>query len=447
MEISARITSLFLFILAIIVRETIDSAFNQYSFELNITEFTFLLIFIFVCLLNFVKKFLNRIVLISWYIYYLCGVVFLNASALNDSKLNIDNSSPDQFYFLSLIALTIGILFHENFSQNVNHVSIPKKEEIPTIITVIFFTYPVALIYSIYTNLGFIPLIAGKDFTTEMYTSDYGVIYNYKFLIGFSILLCLYFYLASKKYVYIILYIAFSFISLLDGRRVIVMITIMSTLVMYTLYKSRYGKINYKVLLILPVVLILIYSSATVFRGAAGADISSIDLLLKNFPIGVEYTDYAYSFETYEPGNIKGYSFIKSAVGSFTNSSVLSLLGFDKNELVQSGSAYIWMREYGIEFGIRTGIISELYFDYGYFTILIMFLMGLFFSYVNKNIMTATNTLNFLLLCLVFSYNVLSIVGQIDVYFGAMLMLIYLKILFYIINKISQKKPKNIITA
>jgi hypothetical protein len=164
-----------------------------------------------------------------------------------------------------------------------------------------------------------------------------------------------------------------------------------------------------------------------------------ITYYLEKIPFGVEFRDYIFSYTHYKPGQIPGYNFEISSIGAFMNSSLLKVFGYSKIELVQMGSAFSWMRLDNSEFGIRTGVVCELYFAYGYWGLSGMVVVGFLASKVTNAIANPKSYFSLIQNCILYSLIIMLIVGQSDVFFGCLSMMFYTWILFKLLT--SFQKP------
>ncbi|MFD2570786.1 O-antigen polymerase [Spirosoma soli] len=425
--------TIFFISISLLVNFVVSVYFGNYRFVHYINWSTLTLILIFLIVTSSVKYSANKVILYFWFIFYLCGILFLNSVSVIDSKLNIDNEDADNFYILCLISLSIGFKVSELIFINRKYiVSLNSYITLNPICNIILFLFPFAFFVSTLLSLGFVPILLGKSIISDMYNYNYGPLYGYKFLIIISILGLIFYSLNRKyKYKYVILIIIFAFISLIDGKRAVLLAASISGIYMYYICTVKHSnKINWKAIISLSALMIIMYTGLSSLRSGENNSVD-ITTIIEKFPIGVEYTDYVYSFKTYDPGSIKNYDFLKSAFGAFMNSTILEAFGYDKQEMIMSGSAYTWMKLYGIDMGIRTGIISELYFQYGYGTFIIIFFMAFYFDYINRKIFQVTDLMTFLLILSLFGFNVLLIVGQATVYTGTLTLILY----FYVFNK------------
>jgi hypothetical protein len=153
---------------------------------------------------------------------------------------------------------------------------------------------------------------------------------------------------------------------------------------------------------------------------------------LDNLPIGVEFADYVYSYNNIKEHEILKYDFILSSLGSFFNSSFLSFLGFDKSDLINSGSDTVWMNLYGISQGVRTGIVNELFFAFGKGSIVFFYIGGILLNRLNLKMLLNDDLFLLMFYCSIYVLIFFLIVGQATVFFGTLTTLIY----FFVFNQI-----------
>ena len=419
---------------ALLINSIIDFAFGAYHNNLDIHRPTFILIMIFLILASAVKQVLNRVMVYFWYFFYLAGLLFVNNAAVSDPKFgHLTNLGADNFFFLNLIALTCGFLVSERVWRKRNKtISIEKQARLSYPIFFLLLLYPFVFFVIIYTTLGFIPILSGESIVDDMYNLNYGGIYGFKFYVIISILVAIFYSFKGKRLLYILLAVVFALISLLDGKRAVLLVAVVAGLVLYYLHSVKFSRVRTGLIVLALTGAVVAYAGLAILRTGRDNELNSMTSVINKFPVGVEYADYVYSFEKFTPGSIQGYDFLKSSFGSFMNSAVLTFMGLDKEEMVASGSAYSWMREYNSDLGIRTGIVCELYFDYGYFTLLIVFLLAFWCDYINRMIFATKDLMSFLLLLSVYGFHVLLIVGQATVYFGSLTLIVYL----YFANKL-----------
>ena len=152
--------------------------------------------------------------------------------------------------------------------------------------------------------------------------------------------------------------------------------------------------------------------------------------------MGAEFKDFAWTVTHYEPFTIPNYSWVQSSLGSFFNGFLLSLVDINKNELVHMDSARAWMDIYGIELGIRTGIISELWFEFSYFGMLLMFVFGCALSKLTSKIYIEKELFKFILFSILYAYLLLAIMGQSSLFFGVSITVVYLYFAWKLSNKL-----------
>ncbi|MDP9080672.1 MAG: oligosaccharide repeat unit polymerase [Bacteroidota bacterium] len=429
---------------ALLVNVIATTFFTYYSFNFIVNLSTFFLIGCFLILLTLVRSTLNRVLLQCWYYFYLCGILFLNSVSLTDDKLNITNENADNFYFFCLIALTCGIIASERiYRKRYIVLQLPPDTKLNGFFSILALIFPLLFLISTYLKVGYIMILSGDSIIDEMYTTDYGLLYSYKFFIIISVLVAVYYGLTKKNRIfYFSCAVSSLLISLIDGKRAIMLTAIIASLVFYYIYASKYSKINLKVILLFLFLTGGAYAGLATLRSGKSNELISVQSIIQKFPFGVEYTDYTYSFEKFKVGKMKNYDFLQSSFGAFMNGTILDLIGLDKGELVNKGSAKVWMDTYGINLGVRTGIVSELYFDYGYWTVLIFFFIGFYVDLLTRKIYASKDVFIVILLLSLYAFNALLIVGQATVFFGSLTLIIYLYIFYRLLELLKRRAVK-----
>ena len=374
-----------------------------------------------------------RLILIFWYVNYIFGMIFLNNKIVIDPKYNVYNSEAEVFYFLCLISTSLGIYFYRpaiNLSKlNYNG----PIENIPIVTYYLFLVYPFVFLVETYFNLGFLPILLSGSINEDMYDYKFGYLSGYKALFFYSIIMLFFEIFVSKKLVIInlILIIVFFAISLIDGRRTVLLFTLMG--VLFFLFKYVKNNLVNIFSILVPLIASIVYVSLIFFRSGTLSEFNFSDLI-SNFPLGVEFSDYVYSFNNIKIIELNNFSLIKASIGSFFNSSFLSLLGYSKSELISHGSEYVWMDIFNSNLGIRTGIVSELYFSFGYSSVFIFFVIGMMFKKVCKHLLESKNL--FISISYIYILTLISflIVGQISVFWGFIIVIIYISVLNFFIK-------------
>lgn len=355
---------------------------------------------------------------------------------MRTSIWNLKLHEASILYHLSLLVFICGLLFFEKF-YNQQYYSIPSEISFKRVSKGPFFililVFPILLVLDVYINIGFFPILTGQSFVDKMYEYNFGALYNFKFICVYTF--CLIFLVFGKRKLFSSIYILFLLFAVsIDGKRFILLLSIISIIpiIIYKKNSGEDGKINFAPIIVGSVAVGVAYILISILR--TGGDIqASLYSLVEHIPFGVEFKDYVHSINTYEVGKIPNYNFELSSLGSFFNSRVLEIFGYDKTELYQLGSQHAWMELYNEKFGIRLGIIAELYFAYGYLVLPAMFILSFFVNKVNQRLINPKTYFNLIQNSILFGLFFLLINGQATVFFGILTLMIYFWFLYRIL--------------
>src|SRR5207249_3725752 len=99
---------------------------------------------------------------------------------------------------------------------------------------------------------------------------------------------------------------------------------------------------------------------------------------------------------------------------------------------------YVWQTLFGSNYGIRTGIVSELYFAYGWMSLGIVFPFGILSGWVSKKLKAAPRRTSAMFLSSVFGILLLSVVGQTTLTTGALSIVLYVYVLSFIFRPVAR---------
>ncbi len=400
--------------------------------------------FVFGCLIIFflitkLKNLFNKLISILWLVFYFLGILNINSIKLKTNIWNLNSYNASFLYLSCLLIFILSLLFFEKIKLK----KIKFKDKLYFLLespfTYILLIFPFLLLAGIYANVGFFPILSGQSFVNEMYEYNYGFIYAFKFFSVYSF--CLAFFLfKKKKWIFISsLYMLFLlFVVSIDGKRYILLLSLLTLIPISMMLGNENSKIvfNRKKINNTPIILsfssvALVYILINVLR--TGGEIKeSINLLIENIPFGVEYKDYVNCFNTYHSQSIRNYNFELSAFGSFMNSSLLGLFDMDKNKLYDMGSHHALMNLYNENFGIRIGIVGELYFAYGLFVLPLMVIIAFFTNRISQRILNPKSYFNLIQNSILFGLLVLLINGQATVFFGTLTLMIYAYFIYFV---------------
>jgi len=414
------------------------------SFELSL----------FICFVYFLadrlKNNFNQIIAKGWIIFFVMGLMNINSITRRTGVWNLKIEDATFFYFYCVGVFIIALLIFERLviiKTNENEFQDDFANVTKTSFSYFMYVFPFLLLITIYLSIGFLPLLSGADVTDDMYGYNYGPLYGFKFVCVYGFLIALLatlFFKLGSKILNIVYLVVLIFIISVDGKRFVLLTCIMAAIPVYLWAMQAKGKKVSNVPIAISMIAVFIaYILVNILR--TGSDISqSITHIAENLPFGVEYKDYVHSFNTYEPGKIHGYNFELSSLGALTNSAFLEILGFNKDQLVKSGSAYVWSNLYDSNMGIRIGIIPELYFAYSYFVIPLMAVIAYFTNIVTQRLRSPKSVFNLVQNAILFSLIFFLINGQATVFFGCLPVMLYVYLVFKLIGRIKKTQGNDI---
>lgn len=355
---------------------------------------------------------------------------------MNTQIWRLDLFDASLLYHFCLIVFNISLLFFEKIKNRKVKFIDDSKVILSSPFTYVAIFYPILFLISLYLSVGCLPILTAQNFVDQMYEYNYGPLYGYKFLIAYSFCLIFIKYKKASNKLLISSYILFLiFVVSVDGKRFMLLLSLLSIvpILMSVINKkvktSEVSKFNKTPLIIAFSSIAVSYILINILR-TGGDVIQSLNLMVEKIPFGVEYKDYVHSFNTYRPETIRNYSFLWSSIGSFLNSSVLELFDLNKTQLYNLGSQNAWKSMYNEDFGIRIGIIAELYFAYGLFVLPAMTIIAFFVNRISNRLLNPRSYFNLIQNSILFGLFFLLINGQATVFFGCLTMLIYVYILY-----------------
>lgn len=399
---------------------------NQMSFDIAP-----LMLWIFVSILSIqIKRRLNIIYILVMYSFYLVGNLNNVASFYRyGSHYSTDLQTTNLIYTTFGLALVIGLLIGEKIlptRQTISHAEL-RKEGWNSVFLIGCFLFPFIWFADEIYTLRRIPILTGESILDEMYTTNYGRLYGYGVLLAVSALLmwskqlvvksnaariCMAFLLTSS-----------AFIMVFDGRRVFALV-FMCAILAFEIVRDT-GKGMWRRVSVLVIALIGLYLLVLYFRQGGMFGHSSSPALTFS-QVGVEYRDFAFLVTRINPGDLLGYNWFGSAIGGFANWFILGIFGFDKNALVFGGSAYQIALEFRSAFGIRIGLLPEIWLEYDLFGAAIVTLIGVFFAWITRLVEESKTEIGRIFTCVMYGVAILSFVGQTSAITGYMSLLFYL---------------------
>ncbi len=411
-----------------------------YGREVNISIFLIAILIGCFYLLSAIHNIYSRIIGYFWLWWMLLGIANAAVWSILFANLDLKLETACLIYTSLLMCFLLGIFVFDKKTITPPLDLTVKPNSIWSIIILVF---PLIMMIESYLVLGYIPILSGGSIIDSMYSANYGKLYSYKSVMVFSIILSVYYstYFDGKdKFIAVffsILTLVFLMISLFDGKRVIFLCSALSIFIyLHKLYGLDY--IKKRSIFFISCIFLCYTGIANLRSGDISTSMKSVEILL--YSTGAEFRDFIWTVTYYEPGTIPGYSWVSSSLGAFINGNILSIFGFDKNALVAMDSARSWMNLFDIDLGIRTGMFSELWFEFGVYAILPVFILGLFTSKICGDICRATTIETLIFKLFVFGCVFLAVMGQSTLFFGMLITCIYIFILYSFIDFLTPKK-------
>jgi hypothetical protein len=381
--------------------------------------------------LDFISCPYSKLIGYVWLVWYFVGVANTLSSQIVLRSFYYDQSliSASVIYCLGVLSILIGLIistkiFRTNESINLNF-------DLIFIEKIVFLFFPILWAISIYYTIGYFPLFSGENISNDIYNINYGPLYAYGSLIILSITYVWSEFLQSKKYkkrlLLLCIMILFIIISMVDGKRGFAMVSFAS---MFAISLKVVGwKKTFSKLPIYLITLISLYTGVLFIR--TGWEVGSATGVYERLTyIGVEFRDFVYTVNSFEPGEIKNYSWFYSTMASLINGNLLSIFGFDKSTLVLLDSAHawgdIWNGMFYTEVGIRTGLVSELWFAYGVFYAPILICYGVLSGYFIYKIKSTSSFRTIIYISSIYGVFLLSLISQSTFTFGLLPVFFYL---------------------
>lgn len=399
---------------------------NQMSFDIAP-----LMLWIFVGILSIqIKRRLNMIYILVMYSIYLVGNLNNAASFYrHGAHYSTDLQTTNLIYTAFGLALVIGLLIGEYIlptRQTISHTEL-RKEGWNTVFLVGCFLFPLIWFADELYTLRRIPILTGESILDEMYSTNYGRLYGYGVLLAVSALLMWSKQLTAKsnaaRMSLAFLLASSTFIMVFDGRRVFALVFLCALLAFEVTRDT--GKGMWRRVSVLVVTLIGLYLLVLYFRQGGMFGHSSSPALTFS-QVGVEYRDFAFLVTRLNPGDLIGYHWFGSAIGGFSNWFILGIFGIEKNALVFGGSAYQIALEFRSAFGIRIGLVPEIWLEYGLYGTTIVTLVGIFFAWISRLVEESKSEIGRIFSCVMYGVVILSFVGQTTAITGYMSLLLYL---------------------
>lgn len=390
---------------------------------------------------RYTKAFL--VIWISW--LFIGELKILTYYTINPYFISMDEGCT--IYVIFVIFMSLGMLLHD-ISTKPPALTEENRSQGRIMLKDLSWLEPVLIVFPLIwfadfmRTVGFIPIFAGTDVTNLMYEIKYGYVYNYGFLNCIAVVLMYDRYLKSQSKGRRIMWLVLVSMSLLvmsiDSKRLFLLTSLLAVFI-YDKIMAGALTVDRRTLVMLGFGVLLYVLLQNLRLGDATESPFSRDGL----PLGAEFREYIRAVNEYEPGKIPNYDFAGSMVGAFVNSFILKMAGLDKSELVSKDSAYSFMTLFDDEntLGIRTGLVSELYFAYGFYSLILITLFGAFISYLSYRLISVRLQSSLIILSTIWGLLVLSVFGQTSVTVGCLCILMYLYIIIRLIKLTQRNTP------
>lgn len=386
-----------------------------------------------ICLLvaSMIVSPLGRFLIVIWSAWFVVGTLnMISGQYIGRLLGNVDVEFANTLFLSGVLAFGLGVVFWEKMAlyrrilpPNTSQFSDIRKLSFLSL--AIVYSFPFIYLISFYSTLGEIPMFSGRDIVRDIYLLDYGPIYRLK-LVLLIVLVLLAFkiktqFLKINNIKYTIGIIACLLIAVIDGKRYIAIAFLLSFIGLVSLMGE--GRIFTKKTALFTFLAILISSSVVLIR--SNTETNSIYYYFNL--MGDEYKEYVYSINNFGRGEVDsyGYDWVKSTIGSGINRHVLSVFGVVKSGWVNLDSARSWQKIYNSDYGIRTGLLSELWYAFEYAAFAILFLFGVSLSWLTWKIRNSKTELGFICLMSVYGLSILAIMGQSTTLVGGITTIIY----------------------
>jgi len=329
----------------------------------------------------------------------------------------------------TLVHLTFSLVFILGMRTSLGNAKASSTPVVSTnilpITNVGLLLFPVVYIYSMSLAVGGLPILSGKSFVEDIYNRNYGPLHGYGILLVFSALHHVKLLRGNPTGIQRTLLILNLLLCVLctfaDGRRYFLFIAAFSIVIDAICNDDHLLRVQgffakFKKLVIVVFVGFFAYYIIHQIR-ASGGNSEGPTFALAGI-IGVEFRDGAYVINNIDKINLTGYSYFESLIGSLINEKVLLLFGQDKAALVSQGLPFVLQDFFHSRFGIRTGVIVELYVAYGFIGLVGMYIIGLLTGKLCSSLAVGANAAFNMAKVILVALLAFSLMGQSTAIFG-----------------------------
>lgn len=450
-----------IYIMLFISMDIYSKSINNKFFGMYFINYV-ILSFIFFIIIK-LKNIYNKLFIYFYLLWFLIGNINIIYSYKNTllideyhflhylRSFDINTKIANNIYLIFLGSFCLAMYIFENIIKK-EKLIINKKINCSQINLIIISLFPILCILEYYFNLGGLPIKYLKEGIITMYDDSINIgLINSK--IGEQ--LCLfggsYFYFKFIKNYYefkkinyysLLMILLNSIVLLASGKRYYFILFILSNVIISTKYRNN--KIPVKQVLLLFVITLIIYLFMVIIRVGNNVNIENLKSSIKN--IGIEYRDWAYLMENWN-GYKSTYNWFITFFSGLISKKILKIIGI--NSVLEYKSVYLVSSYFNADWGIRIGIVGELFIYFGWYGIFIFSILAIIVAYFNNKLLYCNNDLKIIYLSNLYSINLLFIMGQSDVIASSIKSLIYIIIILFFIEKslsiVNKKINKKII--
>jgi hypothetical protein len=391
-----------------------------------------------IVLVCFIHDPLSRIVAAGWTLWLVVGNLFIFGSHFRRrlaAPLYVQDANT--LFLIATACFCCGIIAFEFFRRPQVEGKPKELSKLATPAAMVLFAFPA--VYALSLVVWRVPtILSGENIVDLMYEVDRGPVYAVRTVLVLTIIVIV----AStnrivqRKHTFFLIavVVALLLLSILDGKRDLALTAVVGMGAHFLI--SRNGRVRF-----LHIAAVLATAVAyTIISDVRAARVSGNEppILYIVTALGVEYKDFVHSINYLSIGKMQflGYDWWKSSIASLLNRSLLGVFGIDKDAWVQMDSARAWMRAYGITLGIRTGIVSELYYAFGHFVFAATAILGVLLAFIVRRIRKAKSVLGYVYWLAIFATFSMSIMGQTTSVLGAFVTLTYAVVGIFLFSRI-----------
>jgi hypothetical protein len=184
------------------------------------------------------------------------------------------------------------------------------------------------------------------------------------------------------------------------------------------------------------------YVVASALRTGHGTSSAFTSIWKPLATVGVEYRDFCYALVQVNRNQVlnSGYDWLGSTLATIVPGVFLKALGCDKNSMVIHDSARTLMPFWNVKLGIRIGLPGELWLAYEWWGVAVFAIYGLGMYVLCAAAIRSGDFINRAALLALLGLGATAVMGQSTVTFGLFLPVLYLMLVFVVINFFTKKR-------